>query len=204
MQCLSLFGSLVASSVPALQWSRQHRLLVRSVDRRSRVCSIHIVQDQIWEAAEKEANIIESVVWIEYLLPPAVDALPRQEQRGLYEPSLQPFLPTAWTNQDLLCFYCLCFALLSFIGPAWRWNVHLYCLLATSMPRSIRCMHRKSKRIPFVCLLLPYTSMAWLPFSLYCVCCTGNIHMMDKDLLCLAWLPTSLSNFAAHRLHATG
>ena len=81
-----------------------------------------------------------------------------------------------------LILFCLYFALLSFIGPAWRCNVHLYCLLATSMPRSIRCMHRKSKRIPFVCLLLPTAvraSRAWLSFSLCCICCTGNIHMVS-------------------------
>ena len=48
---------------------------------------------------------------------PAVDALPRQEQRGLYESSLQPFSPTACTrtNQDLLCFYSVC-VLLCFLS----------------------------------------------------------------------------------------
>ena len=67
---------------------------------------------------------------------PAVDALPRQEQRGLYEPSLQPFLPTARTKQDLVCFY----------------SVRLLCFLSLDLPEggiSIstvywvhQCLHR--------------------------------------------------------------
>ena len=197
--------------MPALQWSRRHRLLVRSMDRRSRVCSIHRVQDQIWEAAETKANIIEKCSLNIISAAPAVDALPRQEQRGLYESSLRPFLPTAWTNQDLLWFYSVC-VLLCFLSldlPEGAMSISTVYWLHQCLDRFAVCTEKVKEfllfafycRLPYVrqwlgflflCVVYValeiFTWPAWVPnwvlpwFSSSWVLSKKNIHMMDASV----------------------
>ena len=115
---------------------------------------------------------------------PAVDALPRQRTNMIVRVQPSAFLTNCQNKTGFGLFLFCPFALLSFIGPAWRWNIHLYCLLGTPVPTSIRCMHNSTGKVKQFLLF----AFCWHPsinglasLSLCCVCCTRNIHMMDAS-----------------------
>jgi hypothetical protein len=63
VQCISSFSSLAASSVPALQRSHAHGLLLRPMDRIRRVSGCYILYDQVRAAPVEKCRKRLELIW---------------------------------------------------------------------------------------------------------------------------------------------